>query len=165
MKLIKLNIIGHLNPSRLAAQNQFHRRNPARTATLHINICTTTTVKNKLNCSAKFARQPFKLIIVFEDHLKPNTFVPTASTLYSAGNPVATSLFTNAVTITVRTDSTPLTNSIRRKKSYKELNLLNSNSTTSIVNIYSKPMSSSIRHHSNHSSILQKFIILKMSSD
>lgn len=163
--LIKLNIIGHSSPSRPAARNQFRRRNPVRTATRHINTYTTTTAVNKPNCNARSVRQPFKPIIVLKDHLKPNTFVPTVSTLYSAGNLVATSLFTNAVTITVSIDSMQSTSSTRRKKLYKEQNLLNSNSITFTANIYSRPTSSNTPHRSNHASILQRSITPKMSSD
>lgn len=154
---------GRSSPSRSVILTQSLQPNLAHVVTPRTNTCIATTVANKPNYSAKFACQLFNPIIVFEDHLKPNTFAPTASTLYSAGNPVSTLLFTNAVTITARTGSTPLTNSIRQKKLYKERNLLNSNSTTSTANIYSKPKSSSIPRRSNHSSILQRFITLKMS--
>lgn len=139
------------------ALTQSLQRNQAHAVTRRTNISIATTVVSKLNYSAKFARRLFNPIIVLKDRLKPNTFAPTASTLYSAGKPAARSLFTNAVTITVITGSTLSTNSTQRKKLYRKLNLLNSNSTTSIVNIYSKPMSSSTPRRSSHSSILQRF--------
>lgn len=156
---------GLLSPSRLEELIPYFQPNLAHVVTLHINTCIATTAKNKHNCNARFARRPFKLIIVLENLSKPNTFAHTANTLYSAGNLAGMSLFTNVVTITARTDSTPLINSTLRKKLYKEQNLLNLNSTTPTASIYSRQTNSSIPRRSNHASILQKSTTLKTSSD
>jgi hypothetical protein len=110
---------GRLNLSSFVAQNLFHRRNLAHVAMHHINTFIVTTAVNKLNCNARSARQLFNPIIALKEPLNQNTSVPIASGLYSAGNPIATSLFTNALTITASTDSTLLTNSTRLKNLYK----------------------------------------------
>jgi hypothetical protein len=113
-------MVGRLNPLNSAGQNPSHRRNLAHVAMRRINTFTATTVVNKLNCNARSARPLFNPIIAIKERSNPNTFVPTASGLYSAGNPVVTSLFINALTITVSTDLTPLTNSIQLKKHCKK---------------------------------------------
>ena len=151
------------NPLRPVTLNLSHRRNHAPVAMRRINISTATTVVNKVSCNAKSARRLFNPIIVLKELSNPNTFVPTANAPYSAGNPVATSSFTNAVMIIAITDSTLLTNSTQQKKRCKKQNLLNLNLTTFTANIYSKPMSLNIPRRLNHSSILQRSITPKMS--
>ena len=151
-----------LNPSRPVAQTPFLRRNLAHAVTPRKNICIATMAKNKLNYSAKSARQHSKPIIVLKNHLKQNISVHTANALYSAGKLFCTSSPTNAATITAPIASTLSKNSTRRKKRCLKPNLHNLNSVTFTANIYSKPKNLNIPRRSNRSSILQKSTTLKM---
>src|SRR3989338_1770063 len=145
-------------------ENPSLRRNNVLFAAHRINICITTTVKNDLNCSVRSARLFLKSTTVLKERLKPNTFVRTANTPCSAGKSFCMLLFTNAPTITALTALTHSTNLTQRKSSYKKQNLLNSNSTTFTANIYSKPRNLFTPAPSNHSSTLEGFITLKISS-
>ena len=147
MKPIKLSMAARSNPLRPAAQIPSLPPNPVPVVTRHSNIYIAIMAKNNPNYSAKSARQPSKLTIVLENHSKPNTFAPTASTPCSVGNSVFTSLSTNAATITVLIGSTHSTNSILRRDLYKKQNLLNSNSITFTANIYSRPMNLNTPRH------------------
>ena len=157
-------MVGRLSPSRLVGLIQSHRRNPAPVVTPRINTSTATTANNNPNYSARFAHRLFNPIIVLENHSRLNNSARTASTPYSAGKYVCTSLFISAGTITAHIVSTLSKNLTHRNNLYKKINLPNSSSAIFTANIYSRLKSLSIHLHGNLSSTLQRFTTLKISS-
>ena len=101
------SMVAYSSPLNSAVVNPSRKLNNAHAVKHQINTCSTTTAKQELKYAAKFAIQFFKPTAVLKKHLKPNISVPTANGLYSAGKRFCTSLFTNAVTITVLTGLTP----------------------------------------------------------
>ena len=149
MKLIRPNTAEFLSPSRFVPVNKCRKPSNAHSATRRISTCTTTTENYVRNCAAKSARLFFRPTIVLKERSKPNTFVLTASTRYSAGKPFCTLLFTNAPTTTALIASMPSTDSTPRRNFYRKPNLRNSNFAIFIANIYSRPPISFTLNHSN----------------
>ena len=152
-------MLDHSNPSRSVTENPSRKPNNAHIAKHPIHTCTTTTAKNEPSCFARSARQLLTLIIVIKEQLRPNITVHIATARYSAGKSVSKSLYINAATTIVHIESTHSNNSISQNKISDNQNLLNSNSITFTVNIYSKLKNSSYLHHSNPPSTSEKSII------
>ena len=152
-----------LSPSRPVVRTLSLQRSLVHAVMPRKNTCTAIMAKNNPNYSAKSARQPSKVTTVLENHLRQNTSARTVSVLYSVGKGIYTSLLTNAATITAHIESTLSKNSTRRNEHCLKQNLPNLNFATSTANTYSKPKNLNILHRSDHSSILPKSIIPKMS--
>ena len=154
---------GRLRPLKFETQRLSRKPSNVPTAMRRINTCTTTTAKDDYSCFAKFAQLSSKLTIVLKERSKLNIFVPIANLHCTDRKLSYTSLFTNALMITVLTVLTLSTNSTRQREFYNNPNLLNSSYATHTANIYSRPRKLPCQDRSNLSSTLERSIILKTS--
>ena len=153
------------NQSRFRTENQSLKQNNARFVKPHTNTCITTTAKHVLNCAAKSVRQLLVSTTVIKERLKPNIIVRIARARCSAGNPVSTSLCTNAAMIIARTVLTRSNNSALKNTSSGDQKLHNSNSATFTANTCTKPKNSLLPRHLNQPSTSERSTTLPTSSD